>query len=551
MQIHSNRFLLTIVIDENKNIAICHSDYNCKDLIKASGFKWNQVKKYWYIELNFFRDNLDLFHKRFGLCSVSCDEFITGKKYKPPVPKKNEKTYTALDRLKLRPYGYQCDGINFATENPYCIIGDEMGLGKTPQAIGVLAAHAAPSLVICPASLKYNWQAELEKFCGIASFIIEGNTNFTAKKNQWAIELIMNDWPIVFIVNYEIIRKYEIFFRHCKHWVIDEAHALKNPDAERTKTFYKYLLEWKPKTATFLTGTAITNNVADFYSLLDFCSHSPKENGLRISDNPKWSSWFRFAQYFCHSRQTDFGTKYSGLKNWPDLREIMAHKYIRRSAQDYLPDLPPLTRSIFTCKPDEKLLHSIDEGLSIALQILRNGGKFDPETDVAISTAKKGAAALKTPFTAEIAISLISEGEKVIIFSDHIDACQDIKNRIGKTCWLITSATTQKVRQHTCECFQDKTNTDCQAIVATYGTMNAGRTLTAARITIANDLPWIPATYLQAEKRFHRIGQTEKCLVKIISAPGLDTMINKTILDKALTLTQVLSYGHEKVLEWN
>ncbi len=548
MAIYSNRFSLCITNDEN--LAICHCDFTQKDMVKAAGFRWHQELKKWTMAIDTFKDCLGSLMSRLGLCNISCKEFLTGVAYRQPICNNNGLTPAAINTLKIPPYAYQSAGINFALENPYCVIGDEMGLGKTPQGIGVLAAFNSPSVVICPAFLKYNWAAEIERFYGAPTCIVNGTTKFDSKKMESSIQLLKDNWPIIFIINYEIIKKFEFIFKHCRHWVIDEAHALKNPEAERTKIFAHYLKSYRPKTCTFLTGTAVTNSVSDFYQLLAFVGYSPMPMENRVQDNPNYSSWFRFSEYFSHSKQTNFGTKYLGVKNWIELRKILEGKYIRRSASEYLPDLPELTRSIFTCRPDELALKTVDAGLKAAYDLMKNGMKYDPENDVSISSAKRGAAVLKAQYTAELANSLITEGEKVIIFSDHVEPCQVIAKALGNVASVITGDVKMDVRHNIVSAFQDASNRDCMAIVATYGALATGVTLTAARNTIANDLPWIPGKYAQAEKRFHRVGQKEKCIVRVVSAPGLDTLINKTILSKALTLSQVLSFGNEKPLDF-
>ena len=63
--------------------------------------------------------------------------------------------------LRVEPYEYQREGICFGLEHKRIIIGDEPGLGKTLQSIGIVdTANAYPCLVICPSSLKINWQRE-------------------------------------------------------------------------------------------------------------------------------------------------------------------------------------------------------------------------------------------------------------------------------------------------------------------------------------------------------------------------------------------------------
>lgn len=547
--VYSDRFPLCVVLDGARKLAVCKCGFEHKDLVKQAAFRWAPELKSWIMPLDFFMKNISTISGRLGLCPQTVWEIETGNPYEPPKAERNFLLNTALKNLKLKPYEYQIDGINFALENPYSVVGDEQGLGKTPQGIGVLAAFERPSLVVCPAFLKLNWQSEIEKFWGAPTLVLGGN--MSPKKMEWAMELVRQEKPIVLILNYEIMGKYEELFRLCHHWVIDEAHALKTPTAQRTERFWNLIRRFSPLTLTFLTGTALTNSVADFFTLLFFCSMSYKENGVRIDDCVDYSSPLRFAEYFTHPRITKFGTKYLGLKHWPELRCLMEHKYIRRSAADHLPDLPPLTRSRFTCNPDPKLLKECDAGLKAAWERMKGLDQVDGAelTQAAISSAKRGAATLKATHTAELAMSLIEAGEKVIIFSDHTEPLLIIAKAIGPTARAITGATAMQARQRFVDDFQAPGG-EAKAIVATYGALATGVTLTAARHTLANDLPWVPSTYLQAEKRFHRIGQTGHCQVRIAVAPGIDTMIARTILEKAMTLTAVLSYGHEQHLDF-
>ena len=111
--------------------------------------------------------------------------------------------------MLTEPYEYQKEGIAYALEKKKCIMGDEPGLGKTAQAIGVLTVTKAfPALVICPASLKVNWQRELRKFGGLTGVILNDDNRQTWQR-FW--EMKKSDGRAcaeVFIVNYESLKKF-------------------------------------------------------------------------------------------------------------------------------------------------------------------------------------------------------------------------------------------------------------------------------------------------------------------------------------------------------
>ena len=105
--------------------------------------------------------------------------------------------------LRVEPYDYQREGIVYGLEHRRLIIGDEPGLGKTLQSIGIVdTANAYPCLVICPSSLKINWQREFEKFTDKSAVVLDN-----AVRTTWNYLLSMGVHQVA-VVNYESLRKY-------------------------------------------------------------------------------------------------------------------------------------------------------------------------------------------------------------------------------------------------------------------------------------------------------------------------------------------------------
>ena len=108
--------------------------------------------------------------------------------------------------LRVQPYPYQLEGIRFGLQKQRLFIGDEPGLGKTLQSIGIVnAANAYPCLVICPSSLKINWQREFEKFTDKQALVLDNGTRTT-----WPYLLQMRMHHVA-IVNYESLRKFFVW----------------------------------------------------------------------------------------------------------------------------------------------------------------------------------------------------------------------------------------------------------------------------------------------------------------------------------------------------
>ena len=109
-------------------------------------------------------------------------------------------------KLKVEPYPYQREGILYGLDRKRLIIGDEPGLGKTLQSIGIVdTAGAYPCLVICPSSLKINWQREAEKFTDAKALVLTD-----AVRTTWPYLLQMQMYQYA-ICNYESLRKYFVW----------------------------------------------------------------------------------------------------------------------------------------------------------------------------------------------------------------------------------------------------------------------------------------------------------------------------------------------------
>jgi SWI/SNF-related matrix-associated actin-dependent regulator 1 of chromatin subfamily A len=103
--------------------------------------------------------------------------------------------------LRVEPYEYQKEGILFGLDRHRILIGDEPGLGKTLQSIGIVdTAKAYPCLVICPSSLKINWQREFEKFTNRKALVLDNST-----RTSWPYLLGMGMFNVA-IVNYESLK---------------------------------------------------------------------------------------------------------------------------------------------------------------------------------------------------------------------------------------------------------------------------------------------------------------------------------------------------------
>ena len=181
--------------------------------------------------------------------------------------------------LRIQPYPYQVEGIKYGLEKRRLFIGDEPGLGKTLQSIGIVdTANAYPCLVICPSSLKINWQREFEKFTDKKALVLDNSTRTT-----WSYLLQMGMHHVA-IVNYESLRKYFVWdikggknfrlkdvvfcpqIKQFRSVIIDESHRVKDPSAQQT-IFTKGICTGKDW-VIMLSGTPVVNRPEDLVAQL-------------------------------------------------------------------------------------------------------------------------------------------------------------------------------------------------------------------------------------------------------------------------------------------
>jgi SWI/SNF-related matrix-associated actin-dependent regulator 1 of chromatin subfamily A len=406
-------------------------------------------------------------------------------------------------RLKVEPYDYQVRGIDFAFEKRYSLNGDRMGLGKSLQALGLATrAEADKVLVVCPAFLVFNWRNEIEKFLG--------------EEHQDKFDVISYDamTKLKTIAGYDVV-------------AVDECHFLKNLQALRTKAFHALMEKSPPKYFIGLSGTPIKNSVPEFYSLLKLCwlgKNYPEFDMYAKSP-------YGFLNKFTTKKSIFFGgrqvTKYEGVRNVEGLKELIKPVYLRRRTEDVL-SLPEQVfqevlmsdRAVF----DAKMKDAWENYL---------GGK-----NRNVFTSNKAVSALaKVSFTVEFVRGLLQETDRVIVFSDHVQAVKEIFSAfdVGESRY-ITGETTMTARAGIVQEFEAG---KCKVLVATFGAMSVGVNLVSCSFMVVNDAPWVPADMAQAEARIHRIGQTKRCHYVYILASKIDQTIYRTLAAKKKLIERV------------
>ena len=414
--------------------------------------------------------------------------------------------------LLIEPYDYQKEGIAYALEKKRCILGDEQGLGKTIEAIGLLTAtRAFPALVICPASLKINWQRELKKFGGLNAVILDDKNRATWHR-FWEIKR-KDGKPCaeVFIVNYESLRKFfvtkvrregrftlkSVDFDERKDMfrtlIIDESHKCKNSTTQQSKFVQglamgkEYVLE--------LTGTPVVNNNTDLIQQLTIMG--------RLND---FGGYTKFMARYCAGEH-----KSSHLKELNYL--LRKNCFVRRLKKDVLTQLPDKTRSYLVTDID-----NMKEYKEAERDIIKYLVKYQDADDEKIQRTIRGAIMVKMGVLKQIsargkvggAIDIIhntidgEDGQKLIVFCYLKEVVQALKQEF-KGAVTVTGDDTPAQKQYAVDRFQNDERV--RLIILNYKSGGVGLTLTAASNVLFVEQPWTAAECYQAEDRAHRNGQ--------------------------------------------
>ena len=426
--------------------------------------------------------------------------------------------------MLIEPYEYQKEGIAYALEKKRCIMGDEPGLGKTAQAIGVLTiSKAFPALVICPASLKVNWQRELKKFGGINAVILSDDNRRTWQM-FWDMKLQNGRHAAeVFITNYESLKKFFVtkvregrftlksvdfderinLFRTV---IIDESHKCKTASTQQSK-FVQGIAQGKEYVLE-LTGTPVVNNNVDLVQQLLIMN--------RLGD---FGGYSKFLARYCAGER-----KSSHLKELNYL--LRKNCFFRRLKKDVLTQLPDKTRSYLVMDIDNRKEYKVAERDIIDYLV-----KYKDADDEKIQKTIRGAILVKMGILKQIsargkvkgAIDIIHNtidgGQKLIVFCFLKEVVAELKREF-RDAVTVTGDDNDKEKQWAVDRFQ--TDESCRLIILNYRSGGTGLTLTAASNVLFVEWPWTAADCSQAEDRAHRNGQ--KNAVNCVYLLGKDTI---------------------------
>lgn len=410
-------------------------------------------------------------------------------------------------------YPHQVDGIRELARWKSFLLADDMGLGKSLQAmtvfaIDVMRGWAEKCIVVCPVTLKGNWQDELEKFTSFPHTILTGGP---AARNKQLLEFAAATGPRVLIVNYEQVKPHLPVLNAMRFDVkiLDEAHYIKNQKSVRTKA----CLALYSRRSFLLTGTPMLNQVNELWPLL----HLIEPNGF-----PKY--WSFVSRYCVFGGWKD--KQIIGTKNEKELKERLQGVMLRRLKKDVLdlPEVQIIERRVDLADEQRKLYdevvnemrlpkvgsaspEDIENALTKFLRLKQICGTTQPFTHVDISS--------KLDLAVEDDLQLLENGERIVVFTQFLDVQDCYTNRAkkeGAMVWKINGSVKQPDRVPV---IREWESSEPGVLICMLQIAREGLNLVAARHGSFLDELFVPGLNRQAIDRLHRIGQDNTQPVQI------------------------------------
>lgn len=454
--------------------------------------------------------------------------------------------YEIPETLKPVLREYQKTGFRWLRTLDSCgfggILADDMGLGKTIQMLAVLLDEKqkagekhAVSLIICPASLVYNWENEIHSFApSLKVEVVAG----TAAERSGQLEK-WQDFDVL-VTSYDLLKRDALLYQEMefRFQVIDEAQYIKNPGTQSAKAVKTI----QARTRYALTGTPIENRLSELWSIFDYLMP-----GFLFGYQK-----FRKEYEVPIVREGDS----AALKR---LHRMIGPFVLRRLKRDVLKELPEkLETVVYSCSGEAQRELYMAHALKLKEQLKEHG--LEPADKIQVLTQltrlrqlccdpslcysnyKGGSAKLDT--CVDLILGGIDGGHKILLFSQFTSMLELIEKRLkkeGVAYHVLTGSTPKDERIRMVGAFQSD---DTPVFLISLKAGGTGLNLTAADIVIHYDPWWNVAAQNQATDRTHRIGQTRQVSVfKLIMKDTIEENMIRLQESKRELAEQVITEG--------
>ena len=389
------------------------------------------------------------------------------------------------------------------------ILADEMGLGKTLQMISLILSdkeedQSRTSLVVCPASLVYNWQEEFRRFAPSVNASVVSGTLANRKA-------VLNNYKKadVLITSYDTLKRDILLYKDMGFHicVLDEAQFIKNPKAAVTKAVKAV----RAACRFALTGTPIENRLSELWSIFDFLMPG-----------------------FLYSSQEFSGRYEIPIMKEQDeeaterLRKMTGPFILRRCKKDVLKDLPAKLEEVRYARLSGEQQKIYDAQVVRMLEMLSGGASGGEDKirifaeltrireiccDPSLILEEYEGESAKREACLELIRSAMDGGHRMLVFSQFTSMLalleKDLKEE-GIPYFLITGQTPKEKRLSLVHTFNEG---DVPVFLISLKAGGTGLNLVGADVVIHYDPWWNLAVQNQATDRAHRIGQTRDVTV--------------------------------------
>ena len=448
-----------------------------------------------------------------------------------PVP---ERWNGILREYQKKGYQWLC---SLAEQGFGALLADEMGLGKTVQVIAWLAEHRekGKALIVCPASLVYNWASEFHRFTPEMNVCrISGS----AAMRKVLLEEI-DDYDVL-ITSYDLIKRDQELYRdlHFAAEIIDEAQYIKNAGTHAARSVKSISADFR----IALTGTPIENRLSELWSIFDYLMP-----GFLYS-------YRRFRSIYENPIVKDKDTAVQAR-----LQAMISPFTLRRLKKDVLDDLPEKTEEVYYAPLEDEQQELYTARMqSLRLMLSKQSEEEFRQSRIAVLAELtrlrqlccspaliydryRGNSA-KEDLCLEVVRNAVESGHKVLLFSQFTTMLDRLCSRLtdtGIAYHLLTGSTSQQERAAMVESFA---HDDIPVFCISLKAGGTGLNLTAADIVVHYDPWWNTAVENQASDRAHRIGQKNPVTVyRLIMKDTVEERILALQQDKAGMAEQILN----------
>jgi len=405
---------------------------------------------------------------------------------------------------------FQWAAVRYALQARGTFLADEQGLGKTVEALAAVeAADAYPTIVVCPASLKLNWQREAEVWLAHRSVVVlEGRVAVPPSAD-------------ITILNYELVAAHReaLARRRPRALIVDESHYCKNPQAKRTQAVRRLARGVAADGLLLaLTGTPVLNHADELISQLRVIG--------RLED---FGSGARFSRQFRGERSEE-------RLHW----HLRRRCFVRRLKSEVLPQLPAKRQVVVPMALTNQAEYRLAERdviewlraqpLDLSELNAKIAAALRAERLAQLGTLQRLAARGKLHPALGWIADFLHSGEPLVVFARHIEVQEAVLERFPDALHLL-GRDSLAAREAAVGAFQSPDGP--RLIVCATRVAAQGITLTRASNVAFLELEWTPAMHDQAEDRCHRIGQHDAVTAwYLLAAETIDETMARLIQRK-------------------